>query len=360
MTETAHHWPRWLPSWRILLSVLSIGVVVGLVLRAGSARHDFVSAFEHFQVSNLPWLGLAIVAEFLSLACYSAAQRRLLAAGGARLPYRTVFALTTAATGITAVVPGGVVPAGGWLVSQFRDRKVPTRLAVWTVLAGGFAATVSVLVMLLVGAGIAGVGHPIVLGASGVVLAAGSAGFVVAIHHLDSLESYLRRHHWRKGMKAAHWVSVHASDLARFRAGLAGGTEVFALSMANWVLDAVCLGAAFATVGLPVPWRSVLFAYAVSQVAASLIPLPSGIGVVEGGMLGVLTATGTPAGQALVAIVVYRIFNYWLVAAVGTALAVTISHRGPGSVRARVSPGPAGAGTDTPTQASLAPEASCP
>lgn len=333
---------------------------MGLVLKAGSARRDFVSAFERFSPSDLPWLGVAIVAQLLSLACYAAAQRRLLRAGGARLPFRTVFALTTAATGITEVVPGGVVPAGGWLVSQYRDRKVPVRLAVWTVLAGGFAATVAVLVMLLVGAGIAGVGNPIVLGLSGVVLIAGSGAFVVAVHHLDDLECFLRRHHWSRGMRVAHWVSVHASDLARFRAGAAGGAEVLAYSAANWVLDTACLLAAFAAVGLPIPWHSALFAYAVSQVAASLIPLPAGIGVVEGGMLGVLTATGTPAGQALVAIVVYRIFNYWLVALAGTLLAVAISHHGPGSVRARVSPDPAAAGTGTPTAATLAAEPSCP
>jgi uncharacterized membrane protein YbhN (UPF0104 family) len=310
--------------------VASIVVLVILVLRASSARHDFVSAFERFQVANLPWLVAAAAAQILSLGCYAGAQRRLLRAGDVRLAYRSVLALTIAATGITALVPGGVVPASGWLIGQYRRRGVGMRLAAWTVLAGGFAATVAVLALLLIGAAMAGLGRPLVLGLSGAVLAGGSAGFVVMVHHLDRLERFLRRHHLKRGVKVAHWSSAHVSELARFRIGILGGSEVLGFSAANWLLDTVCLLCAFAFVGLPVPWHSALFAYAVSQVAASLLPLPAGIGVVEGGMVGVFAATGTPAGQALVAIIVYRIVNYWAVAAVGSAMAITISHRPPG------------------------------
>jgi uncharacterized protein (TIRG00374 family) len=341
---------------RVLLSVLTLGLVVVLVLRAGSARKDFVQAFERVKLSDLPWLGAAVAAQALSLACYSAAQRRLLKAGGAALRFRTVFGLTVGATGIGAVVPGGVVPASGWLISQFRIRKVPVRLAVWAVLAGGFVATVSILGLLLVGAGVAGVGNAWVLAATGVVLVGGSAAFVVGVHHLTAVEQFLRRHHLKRGVKAAHWLSRHACSVSSFRAGRVGGAEVFAFSILNWLFDTACLLAAFAAVGLPIPWHTALFAYAVSQVASSLVPLPSGIGIVEGGLLGVFTATGTPAAQALVGIVVYRIVNYWAVAGVGSLTALFISHHGPGSVRSLGHPDPEEAATDRPLADALAGE----
>lgn len=323
------------------MALVSLAILAVLVLKAHSARRDFVSAFERIRLSDLPWLAVAAAAEFLSLACYSAAQQRLLRAGGSRLRYRTVLVLTVAATGITAVVPGGVVPASGWLITQFRLRKVPVRLALWAVLAGGFVATVSILALLLVGAGLAGVGHPVVLAVTGAVLVGGSAGFVAAVHHVDRLERFLSLHHIRRGVRVAHWICRHACDLVQFRVGLVGGASVFGYSILNWLLDTACLLAAFAAVGLPVPWRAALFAYAVSQVASSLVPLPAGIGVVEGGLVGVLTATGTPAGEALAGIVVYRIINYWAVAGVGSLMALIITHHGPGGIRARENPDPA-------------------
>lgn len=57
----------------------------------------------------------------------------------------------------------------------------------------------------------------------------------------------------------------------------------------------------FGLAGLAVPWRGLLFAYAAGQLAGRVVPLPGGIGGVEGGMLGALTLTGTPPAAAAAA-----------------------------------------------------------
>ena len=45
---------------------------------------------------------------------------------------------------------------------------------------------------------------------------------------------------------------------------------------------------------------------------ANLLPLPGGIGGVEGGMIGVLIAFGVPSSLAIVAVLTYRAFSFWL------------------------------------------------
>jgi uncharacterized membrane protein YbhN (UPF0104 family) len=44
----------------------------------------------------------------------------------------------------------------------------------------------------------------------------------------------------------------------------------------------------------------------------NLLPLPGGVGGVEGGMIGAFVALGVPAGLAIVAVLSYRAFAFWL------------------------------------------------
>ena len=79
------------------------------------------------------------------------------------------------------------------------------------------------------------------------------------------------------------------------------GVGVLACTCTGLLADAGVLAACFGLAGQPVPWRGLLFAYAAGQLAGRLVPLPGGLGGVEGGVLGVLTLTGTPAAAAAAA-----------------------------------------------------------
>jgi uncharacterized membrane protein YbhN (UPF0104 family) len=63
--------------------------------------------------------------------------------------------------------------------------------------------------------------------------------------------------------------------------------------------------------------------------AGRLVPLPGGLGGVEGGVLGALTLTGTPPAAAAAAVIVYRVTGYWTVGATGAAVAATLARRCP-------------------------------
>src|ERR1039458_5833960 len=178
----------------IFLGVLVVIALVLLASRLHPAEQDLVRAYRHFSWQRLPWLFVALGAEGISFVCYATVQRFLLRIGGARLTRRTMLALAVAATGLTNLVPGGTAPASGWLVRQYRRREVPMPLALWAVLAGGFAATVSILLLLLTGAGIAGLlGSWEFVGCT-VALIGGAVGVVAGVHNLPALTRWLERH----------------------------------------------------------------------------------------------------------------------------------------------------------------------
>jgi uncharacterized protein (TIRG00374 family) len=323
-------WPKWLPPPRVLLVIVIAVAFAALLYRI---RGDLGTAFHRIRLSGLVWLPAAFVAEAISFFAYALVQRRLLVAGGAHMRHRTVASLTVAATGISNLVPGGTAPSSGWLVTQYRRHGVPLPLALWAVLAGGFAAAISELLLFLVGAGIAGVLAPGPLVGLLVLLAAVAVAGVVVSHRLSAVRSWLEGERRLPGLRLARRAIRYAGDVSHFRATFPGGVQVYALSIVNWVLDVVVLAIGFAVLALPVPWRALLFAYTAAQIAGSLAPVPGGIGFVEGGMIGALTLAGTPAGDAVVATVIYRLVTTLGMAGIGSLALVAVHRRTPAPAR---------------------------
>ena len=75
----------------------------------------------------------------------------------------------------------------------------------------------------------------------------------------------------------------------------------------------------------PVRRGSVVFivAYFVGALANEL-PLPGGLGGVEGGTIGALLAFGTPASLAILAVLSYRLISFWLPTLPGAAAYVQL------------------------------------
>ena len=310
--------------------VLAAGVSVAVAVRVPGVASDTRAAFGYLGRLHLSWLAVAVAAQIVSLASAVVAQRQLLAAGGARLPWRTVSALVFASTGLAKMLPAGPVAGGAWQAREYRRRGAGTVAGVWAVLAGGFTSTVAVVAMLLAGTAVAGAGPLPVLACAAAVLAAGAAGLIAAPRGAHGLSGWLRRRHRR-------WPSIgrlaaSLAGLSRHRAGPGWAAGVVACTAVGLLADAGVLAACFGLAGLPVPWRGLLFACAAGQLAGRLVPLPGGLGGMEGGLFGALTLTGTPPGAAVAAVIVYRLAGYWAVGATGTAVAAALARRprGPG------------------------------
>ena len=313
--------------WTLVLAgALAAGVAVLIALRIPAAAADVRAALARVDGRRLPWFAAAVAAETLSLMGSAAVQRRLLAAVGTRPPRRAMFGLALASAGLSSLIPAGQLPAGAWLTGQYRRRGAPGALGLWAVVADGFATYVTILALLLAGAAAAGLGSPVLLTAAAVVLIAGSAGFVAAAHRAVAITGWLRAHH-PQARRICRLAGATAS-LSRPRAGYRNGTAVLLLSGASWLADTAVLAAAFELAGLPIPWRALLFAYGASQVVGSLVPLPGGLGGVEGGLLGALVLAGAPLTVALAtAVIVYRMVGYWAVTLAGAVAATAMTRR---------------------------------
>jgi uncharacterized protein (TIRG00374 family) len=78
-----------------------------------------------------------------------------------------------------------------------------------------------------------------------------------------------------------------------------------------WGFQIAVLWAAFHAFGNAPPVAVLVQAFFVGMLG-NLLPMPGGVGGVEGGMIGAFAAFGVDSGLAVVAVLVYRAFTFWL------------------------------------------------
>jgi uncharacterized protein (TIRG00374 family) len=70
----------------------------------------------------------------------------------------------------------------------------------------------------------------------------------------------------------------------------------------------------------------ILLGYLIGQLGG-LLPLPGGVGGIDGGLLGTLVVYGAPAGATAAAVLLYRVILFWLPLVIG-AVAFSMLRRG--------------------------------
>ena len=78
-----------------------------------------------------------------------------------------------------------------------------------------------------------------------------------------------------------------------------------------WAFQIAVLWAAFHAFGSAPPLAVLVLAFFLGMLG-NLLPMPGGVGGVEGGMIGAYVAFGVDSGLAVVAVLVYRAFTFWL------------------------------------------------
>jgi uncharacterized protein (TIRG00374 family) len=82
-------------------------------------------------------------------------------------------------------------------------------------------------------------------------------------------------------------------------------------AVAYWAFQIAVLWAAFRAFGDAPPLAVLIQAFFVGMLG-NLLPIPGGVGGVEGGMIGAFAAFGVDAGLAVVAVLVFRALTFWL------------------------------------------------
>jgi len=97
-------------------------------------------------------------------------------------------------------------------------------------------------------------------------------------------------------------------------------------AIAWWAFDIATLWASFKAFGASPAFSVVVMAYFIGMFA-NVLPLPGGIGGVDGGMIGAFIAFGVGAPVAVVAVLVYRAFAFWLPTVPGAVAYVQLRRR---------------------------------
>lgn len=96
-------------------------------------------------------------------------------------------------------------------------------------------------------------------------------------------------------------------------------------SLGYMAFDIAVLGVCFRAFGHPISADVLVVAYLIGQLGG-LLPLPAGIGGIEGGLIGTFALYNVPIAPATVAILAYRVLSVWIPALLGTIAFVQLRH----------------------------------
>jgi uncharacterized membrane protein YbhN (UPF0104 family) len=124
---------------------------------------------------------------------------------------------------------------------------------------------------------------------------------------------------WAAGSgRLAHWVARAVTVPALAASGVRTAIELIRSrdpgllgAPAWWGFDICVLWACFHAFGIAPPFTVILMSYFVGMVG-NLLPLPGGLGGVEGGMIGAFAAFGVDFNLAVLAVLSYRAISFWL------------------------------------------------
>lgn len=88
-------------------------------------------------------------------------------------------------------------------------------------------------------------------------------------------------------------------------------------ALVYWLGDILCFFFVFLSFGYFIHFGVLMFGYGIGSLAGMVSFIPGGLGVTEGSMGLILTGLGTPTAIALVSILVFRFFSFWIWIPVG-------------------------------------------
>jgi uncharacterized membrane protein YbhN (UPF0104 family) len=265
------------------------------------------------------WLIAAIVLEGGSFAGYTWLLRVVGSDGPATVSWRRALAITLGGVAATRIVTvagaGGIaLTIAGLRASGHSTRSAAERQAVDLVALYGLFFALMLACGLLLGASGSSSSALTLFPATVAALIISVALAVARVP--ATAERALRRRLGPRGSGLAAVPSVLAAGV-RGAGALARRREPALLGgVAWWVFDIAAFWACLRAFGGSVPVTKLTMAYLVGH-AFNVLPVPGGVGPVEGGMIGALAAFGEPAGLALVGVLAYQAVSVWVPALPG-------------------------------------------
>ena len=303
-----------------LVFVASALAFLYLVLPKLLGLHETWNRIEH---GNGWWFGLALVLEICSFGGYVVLFRGVFIRGQARIDWAESYQITMAslaATRLFAAAGAGGIALTAWAVrrSGMPARTVACRMIAFLALLYG----VYMITLVVVGVGlylgvIPGGGSfaitivPAIFGAVVIVLFLGISMLPQDVGGMIGPWAAARGRVARLAYRLAAASATAASGVRTALELVRARNPSLLGAIAWWGFDIAVLWACFHAFGASPPKGVIVMSYFVGMLANTL-PLPGGIGGVDGGMIGAFTAFGVDVELSIVAVLAYRAFAFWL------------------------------------------------
>jgi len=290
------------------------------------------------------WLTAALILEIVSFFCYVALFRGVIghAAGiGWAQSYRITLA-SLAATRLLAAGGIGGIALTAWALRRdgLSASLVALRMATMLVLLYAVYMGAVLLTGLGLRIGILSGPSPVAF----TLIPAAVAGLVIVASLLigyfgGELRETTER--LRDPNRRQRWRAALATVPNTLAGGVRGAIATLQERPANglwaigwWGFDIAVLWACLHAFGGETPPVGVIVASYFVGMTANLLPLPGGVGGVEGGMIGSLIAFNVPGGLAIVAVLSYRAFSFWLPTIPGAIAYISLLRHNPAAATA--------------------------
>jgi uncharacterized protein (TIRG00374 family) len=308
---------------RLLISVAFVISAVAFLYFVLPKLLGLQETWHRIQDGNLWWLALGVVLEVLSFVGYVVLFRAVFVRGDSRIDWRESYQITMAglaATRLFASAGAGGIALTAWALrrSGMEARIVACRMIAFLALLYGVYMATLVIDGLGLYLGVFPGSAPFAITVVPAIFGAVVIALFLSVSLLPGdFERLVARWTSRGG-----WVSRTARRLATAPATAATGVRT-ALSLVRsrdpyvlgaiawWGFDIAVLWACFHAFGAAPPQAVIVMAYFVGMVGNTL-PLPGGIGGVDGGMIGAFSAFGVPVEVSVVAVLAYRGIAFWL------------------------------------------------
>ena len=307
------------------LQVVAVLAVVGLVLLFAPGLGELR---ERLADARPGWLALAVAFEALSCVSYVLMFRPIFCQS---MPWRTSWEIGLAELGAGSIVPAsgaGGLALGAWILREggMPAERIARRSVAFFIIKSSVNFVAVAVLGTLMAVGLLGPDLSPWLTA---VPAAGALMVIAAVLVVPRLgpgdpvspDAGRTRRAIREVRKALVTGATEAVQIVRSRNLLVIGG-----SLGYWAWDNAVLWATFHAFGHSPPITVILMGYLIGQLGG-LLPLPGGLGGIDGGLIGTLIVYGTPAAATAAAVLVYRVILFWLPLVAG-AVAFTLLRRG--------------------------------
>ena len=299
---------------RALQAIAALGVLVGVFIFAPGLSE----VRDRLAGARPGWLVLATLLEGLSFVSYLVMFGPIFCTG---LSWRRSWQIGGSELAMGSLVPAsgaGGLALGAWVLHRggMDGRRIARRSVAFFLIKSGVNFLAVAILGTVMAIGLIGPRLSLWLTAFPALVAAATLIAVASIPRLgpgrkaDPDASRLRR-----GITATRRAMIDGTAEA-LKILRSGNSRVLAGSVGYWVFDNAVLWATFHAFGLSPPISVILMGYLIGQLGG-LLPIPGGIGGIDGGLIGTLIVYGAPAAGTAAAVLAYRVILFWLPLIVG-------------------------------------------